>query len=133
VATLPDELGWHTVTGRPVAASRTFQQLARLCGARQTLRGAVSGQTLAARDLRAWIPKLAGMSPGQRASLPGISPVRARQSLAGAVVADRLMHAFDVKELAVCPWTVREGLMLQRVHSSPANLKPPESRWFTIS
>jgi exopolyphosphatase/guanosine-5'-triphosphate,3'-diphosphate pyrophosphatase len=133
VATLPDALGWQNVTGRPVAASRTFQQLARLCGAPHATRDAVSVQRLAAQDLRHWIPKLARMSAAERASLPGISQVRAGQSLAGAVVADRLMHAFEVKEIAVCPWTIREGLMLQRVHSARGDVMPPESHWFTIS
>jgi exopolyphosphatase/guanosine-5'-triphosphate,3'-diphosphate pyrophosphatase len=120
------------VAGRPVAASRTFQQLARLCGAPHAERGTGSVQRLAARDLRDWIPKLARMSAAERASLPGISQVRAGQSLAGAVVADRLMHAFEVKEIAVCPWTIREGLMLQRVHHAPGRVMLPESHWFTI-
>jgi len=95
----------------PVAASRTFQQLAELCRARPDVKGRV---WLKASDLRRWVPRLAEMTPSRRAKLPGISRARAHQSLAGAIVADRLMRAFKLDAIAVSPVGLREGIMLER-------------------
>ena len=50
-----------------------------------------------------------------RAELPGVSPGRARQLLAGAVVADAAMDLLGVDELEICPWALREGVILRRL------------------
>lgn len=55
------------------------------------------------------------MSADQRAQLPGVSDVRARQVLAGGMVAQAAMEIFDVKKLRICPWALREGLILGRL------------------
>jgi len=72
-------------------------------------------RTLSHQSLRSWLPRLAQLSSQQRAEMPGVSPGRAGQLLAGAVVADAVMDLFEVVELEVCPWALREGLILRRL------------------
>jgi exopolyphosphatase/guanosine-5'-triphosphate,3'-diphosphate pyrophosphatase len=49
------------------------------------------------------------------AELDGVSIGRARQTLAGAVVAAEAMDALGVAELELCPWAMREGVILRRL------------------
>ena len=65
-----------------VATSRTFQQLARLCGAAPGRQGLFVARQLNRGDLRACLPRLAALPAAERAALPGVSAPRARQSLA---------------------------------------------------
>jgi exopolyphosphatase/guanosine-5'-triphosphate,3'-diphosphate pyrophosphatase len=55
------------------------------------------------------------MSAKQRADLPGISPGRAPQLLAGAIVAELVMDAVGAEALEICPWALREGVILRRL------------------
>ena len=59
------------------------------------------------------IPKLQDMSNKQRAELPGVSPSRARQIVAGAIVARTAMERLQINELEICPWALREGIVLR--------------------
>jgi exopolyphosphatase / guanosine-5'-triphosphate,3'-diphosphate pyrophosphatase len=98
-----------------VATSKTFKQLARIAGAAPSSEGLYVRRTLTHAALLSWLPRLAQMSSEQRAQLPGVSPGRAGQLLAGAVVADAVMDLFSAAELEVCPWALREGLILRRL------------------
>ncbi len=51
----------------------------------------------------------------QRADLPGVSPGRAHQLLAGAVVAQEAMTAFGLDRVSISPWALREGVILRRL------------------
>ncbi|MEN3309615.1 MAG: exopolyphosphatase / guanosine-5-triphosphate,3-diphosphate pyrophosphatase [Micromonosporaceae bacterium] len=55
------------------------------------------------------------MTVRQRADLPGVNPARARQILAGAVVAETAMKVLDLPAIEVCPWALREGILLRRL------------------
>jgi exopolyphosphatase/guanosine-5'-triphosphate,3'-diphosphate pyrophosphatase len=55
------------------------------------------------------------MPARHRAQLPGISITRAPQLLAGAVVAESVMAAVDAVSLQICPWALREGVILRRL------------------
>jgi exopolyphosphatase/guanosine-5'-triphosphate,3'-diphosphate pyrophosphatase len=55
------------------------------------------------------------MPSDQRATLPGVSLVRAPQLAAGALVADAAMDLLGIAELEVCPWALREGVLLRRI------------------
>ena len=50
-----------------------------------------------------------------RPSSTGSAPGRAHQLLAGAVVAEAAMDALGVDELDICPWALREGVILRRL------------------
>lgn len=97
------------------ATSKTFRSLARLTGAAPSAAGPFVRRTLRADDLQLWVNRLAAMPSEDRAELPGVSAIRARQVLAGAMVALAAMRTFGVAELTICPWALREGLILNRL------------------
>jgi exopolyphosphatase/guanosine-5'-triphosphate,3'-diphosphate pyrophosphatase len=98
-----------------VATSKTFRSLARIAGAAPSSDGPFVRRTLTRDHLRVWVPKLAVMSARERAALPGVSESRAAQLLAGAVVAEAAMDLYGVVELEICPWALREGVILRRL------------------
>lgn len=98
-----------------VATSKTFRQLARITGAAPSSEGFHVRRTLARRDLRAWVPRLAEMTSAERAELPGVSETRSTQLLAGAIVAEAAMDLMNVETLDIGPWALREGVILQRI------------------
>ncbi|HLL67445.1 MAG TPA: Ppx/GppA family phosphatase [Micromonosporaceae bacterium] len=98
-----------------IGTSKTFKQLARVAGAPAWRQGPAVRRRVHLDDLRAWVPRLAEMSADERAHLPGVSPTRSRQILAGAVTAATVMQALDVEHLDVCPWALREGILLRRI------------------
>ncbi|MFJ5520770.1 Ppx/GppA family phosphatase [Streptomyces griseoluteus] len=104
-----------------VATSKTFKQLARIAGAARDADGLYVQRELKRESLEAWVPRLAAMSAAQRAELPGVSEGRAGQILAGALVAEGAMDLFGVERLEICPWALREGVILRRLdHMGPA-------------
>ena len=98
-----------------VATSKTFRSLSRICGAAPSSEGLFVRRILTAADLETWIPKLLEMSRAEIAQLPGVSSNRAHQVLAGAFVATAVMDIFELGELEVCPWALREGIILERL------------------
>jgi exopolyphosphatase/guanosine-5'-triphosphate,3'-diphosphate pyrophosphatase len=62
-----------------------------------------------------WIPKLMALSADELAALPGVSPSRTHQIVPGALVAEACMDIFDLGALEVCPWALREGVILERL------------------
>ncbi|MFF4394203.1 Ppx/GppA family phosphatase [Streptomyces sp. NPDC001480] len=103
-----------------VATSRTFQQLGRLCGAPPGRHGPFVQRMLHRADLRDAVGRLAALPTAERARLPGISAPRAAQSLAGAVVGHTVMKLTGLGEVALCPWAIREGVLLRRIEDGPA-------------
>jgi exopolyphosphatase/guanosine-5'-triphosphate,3'-diphosphate pyrophosphatase len=63
------------------------------------------------------VGRLSDMTAAQRAQLPGISPGRSRQLLAGALVAEAAMDLLGLARLEICPWALREGVILDRLDS----------------
>jgi exopolyphosphatase/guanosine-5'-triphosphate,3'-diphosphate pyrophosphatase len=102
------------VPDRAAATSKTFRSLARICGAAGSAEGPLVARTLPAEDLSNWIPKLISMTDDKLAVIPGVSPSRAHQIVPGALVAEACMDIFDLPELEICPWALREGVILER-------------------
>ena len=100
---------------RAAATSKTFRSLARICGAAPSGEGRLVPRVLPADGLGEWIPKLVAMAPGELAVLPGVSPSRVHQIVPGALVAEAVMDIFDLPALEVCPWALREGVILERL------------------
>lgn len=109
----------HLLRGGPpdraAATSKTFRSLARICGAASSAEGALVPRSLPLDVLRGWIPKLVEMGPAELAVLPGVSPSRVHQVVAGALVAEGCMDIFDLAALEICPWALREGVILERL------------------
>jgi exopolyphosphatase / guanosine-5'-triphosphate,3'-diphosphate pyrophosphatase len=100
---------------RAVGTSKTLRSLARICGAAPSADGLLVRRVLRRDDLVAAIPDLTAMSPEGLAALPGVSWSRAHQLVAGAVVAEAVMDLFEISELEICPWALREGIILERL------------------
>lgn len=100
---------------RAVATSKTFKQLARIAGAAPSSEGPFVSRRLSLQDLSTWLPKIAAMSAAQRAELPGVSLGRAPQLVAGALVAEAAMELLGIAEVDICPWALREGVILRRL------------------
>ena len=94
---------------RFVATSKTFRTLARLTDYWYK----DGGKTLEHSALVAAIEKLKDLTNSQRADLPGVSASRARQLLAGAIVAESVMKHLKIDEVEICPWALREGIVLK--------------------
>ncbi|MSO28959.1 MAG: Ppx/GppA family phosphatase [Candidatus Planktophila sp.] len=92
-----------------VATSKTFRTLARLS---EHWFGD-NAKYLKINSLNKMIPKLQAMSNKERAELPGVSQSRARQIVAGAIVAHTAMEKLQINELEICPWALREGIVLR--------------------
>ncbi|SEE80487.1 Ppx/GppA phosphatase family protein [Streptomyces sp. Ag109_O5-10] len=98
-----------------VATSKTFKQLARIAGAARSAEGLYVQRELKRGSLETWVPKLAAMTTAQRSALPGVSEGRSGQLVAGALVAEAAMDLFEVESVEVCPWALREGVILRRL------------------
>jgi exopolyphosphatase/guanosine-5'-triphosphate,3'-diphosphate pyrophosphatase len=100
-----------------VATSKTFRQLARIAGAAPSNEGVYVKRILRHADVAELAERLPRMSVKDRASLPGVSRIRAPQLAAGAIVADAAMDLFQLPALEICPWALREGVILRRMDS----------------
>ncbi|MFJ7269036.1 Ppx/GppA family phosphatase [Streptomyces sp. NPDC099050] len=100
---------------RVVATSKTFRQLARIAGAARSAEGLYVQRDLTRKSLEEWVPRLAAMTTAQRSALPGVSEGRSNQLLAGALVAEGAMDLLGVDALEICPWALREGVILRRL------------------
>ncbi|MEU0967961.1 Ppx/GppA phosphatase family protein [Streptomyces sp. NPDC005917] len=98
-----------------VATSKTFKQLARIAGAARSAEGLYVQRELRRSSLETWVPRLAAMNTAERSALPGVSDGRAGQLVAGALVAEAAMDLFGVDTVEVCPWALREGVILRRL------------------
>ncbi len=105
---------------RAVATSKTFKQLARIAGAAPSSDGPYVRRPVSRDDLVDLAKRLAGMSSEKRAELPGVSRGRAAQLAAGALVADAATDLFELAELQICPWALREGVILRRLDAMAA-------------
>ncbi|MET1037740.1 MAG: Ppx/GppA phosphatase family protein [Aeromicrobium sp.] len=117
-STIADEAGAILRGGafdRAVATSKTFRSLARICGSAPSSDGQYVRRVLRKHDLSVLVEQLRTMSPEAVSRLPGVSIDRAHQIQAGAIVAEATMDLFDLTELEICPWALREGVLLEHL------------------
>lgn len=100
---------------RAVATSKTFRSLARLTGAAPSSAGPRVSRVLTDVALRQLVAFISRMSAHDLAELEGVSPSRAHQLVGGALVAQATMRALSRTELEICPWALREGVILRRL------------------
>ncbi|MGZ4554241.1 MAG: Ppx/GppA phosphatase family protein [Mycobacteriaceae bacterium] len=109
--------------GRPdrvVATSKTFRSLARLTGAAPSGAGPLVRRTLTAEGLHQLIPLISRMTGPDLAEIDGVSRSRSYQLVAGALVAEATMRTLGVDEVEICPWALREGMVLRRLDLTEA-------------
>ena len=102
-----------------VATSKTFRQLARIAGAAPSSDGPYVRRTLKHNDVIAIAERLTHTTVAERIAMPGVSEGRAHQLAAGAVVADAAMDLLSVPVLEICPWALREGVILRQLDTLP--------------
>ncbi|MET0135436.1 MAG: Ppx/GppA phosphatase family protein [Kibdelosporangium sp.] len=100
---------------RVVATSKTFRSLARLTGAAPSSEGPRVRRVLTEAGLRQLLAFVSRMSAHDLAELEGVSSSRSHQLVAGALVAQATMRAVGRQELEICPWALREGVILRRL------------------
>lgn len=91
--------------------SKTFRTLAKLSQNYYPKFG--PHLTLSALD--ELVPKLQALDIESRRELQSVSAERAPQIVAGAMVARQLMRTLELKEIRICPWALREGIVLHRL------------------
>lgn len=110
-----DAFGDYPQADHVVATSKTFRSLARLAGNEVSAVGPDDRWRLRRTDLKDWVARLAQIPAEQRTALPGITAERTHQIVAGGVVALATMKALGVDEVEVCPWALREGVLLRHL------------------
>jgi exopolyphosphatase/guanosine-5'-triphosphate,3'-diphosphate pyrophosphatase len=107
---MPNSLKTHDAD-HFVATSKTFRTLARICGQWY----GDNPKIIERSSLKSAMPRLIEMTNKSRAELPGVSASRAQQIVAGGIVALAVMDRLDVDEAEICPWALREGIVLRRL------------------
>ncbi|MGH3832026.1 MAG: hypothetical protein ACRDRS_16515 [Pseudonocardiaceae bacterium] len=100
---------------RVVGTSKTIRSLARLSGAAPSSAGPRVRRTLTDAGLRQVIAFISRMSAEDLAELEGVSASRSHQLVAGALVVQATMRALGVDEMDLCPWALREGVILRKL------------------
>lgn len=100
---------------RAVGTSKTMRSLARIAGAAPSGDGPFVPRSLERSDLVDIVAKVREMTVAERTDLPAVSERRAGQLLAGALVAEAAMDLLQIDRLDICPWALREGLILRRL------------------
>ena len=132
-AEIAREMGGLLRQGAPdhvVGTSKTFRQLARIAGAAPSGEGPYVKRVLRHSDVAALAERLAKMAQSERAKLPGVSACRVAQLPAGAIVADAILDLLGVEAIELCPWALREGVILRRLDllAQGLGVLPPAGR-----
>jgi len=115
IARVLREVNKAGVPDRYVGTSKTLRSLARLAGAAGSAEGPYAVRVLERKRVAGLVARLAEMTAAERCQLSGVSTGRAPQVLAGAVVADAAMDLLGIERLDICPWALREGVILRRL------------------
>lgn len=117
IESVVDQITTESGADHVVGTSKTFRSLARIVGAAPSDDGPYVKRLLPAYKLKDIAERVAGMSEQQRAMLPGVSKDRAAQLAAGAMVAAAIVDLLEISEIEICPWALREGVLLRHIDS----------------
>lgn len=76
------------------------------------------GYAVSRDQVRGWLEKLAPLTPGQRALLPGMPPTRVHIMLTGLAILDALLERLDIREITVSLRNNLDGY-LYRLYAKP--------------
>ena len=77
------------------------------------------------RELAQFNATLAEMSTAERRSAVRITTQRAEIIVAGGLMLEGIMRALGVKSLTTCEWSLREGVIIDRLRDWEAQSRPP--------
>ena len=83
--------------------------------------------TVRADTLRGLRERLVASALRGRLKLPGMDAQRADIIVAGAVILDAILGRLGAKDLVLCEWAPREGLLLEYIHRHPRTLARAEA------
>jgi exopolyphosphatase/guanosine-5'-triphosphate,3'-diphosphate pyrophosphatase len=83
--------------------------------------------SVSAEAIRAVRKRLVASSFKERLRMRGLDEVRADIIVAGAVILDTLMERLGVRELTLCEWALREGILLDYIERHPRSLARAEA------
>jgi exopolyphosphatase / guanosine-5'-triphosphate,3'-diphosphate pyrophosphatase len=106
---------WH----RAVGTSKALRTLAGLAGAPAASAGPLAPRVLTREGLDGVLAEIRVMPSGRVAELDGVGAGRAHQLVAAAVVARAAMRRLDLPAIDICPWALREGVILRRLDKLP--------------
>lgn len=78
-----------------------------------TAPGVASTVTLA--NLKALNAKISALTLAERRTVPGLTAQRADIIVAGGLVLEEVMHALGIESLRICDWSLREGVIIDRL------------------
>jgi exopolyphosphatase/guanosine-5'-triphosphate,3'-diphosphate pyrophosphatase len=110
---------------RATATSKTFRTLARLAGAAPSSGGIRAPRSLTRTGLHQVLGFIRRIPSASLAQMDGVSPDRAHQLLAGAVVAEETMIHLGLDRVDICPWALREGVILRRLDTLASDSGTP--------
>lgn len=115
-----DRPKWQKVVG----TSKTIRSIGRLVGGTDN---PLTGEKapIHYQALKEWEPFLRQMPASVREYLPGVTPERGYQLMAGAVLLRTAMKVFEVEKLDVSPWALREGIVLRYIDLLDGNATDP--------
>ena len=91
--------------------SKTFRTLAKIANVQYPK----LGPHLTREALEEIVPMLKKLDSKGRSELQSVSAERAPQIVAGAMLAKQLMEDLKLSEIHICPWALREGIVLHRL------------------
>ena len=102
-------------TPTAVATSKPLRSLARLAGSAPSAAGIRALRQLTRTGLHQLLGFIRHIPSAALAEMDGVDSGRAGQLLAGGIVAEVAMNRFDLDVLDLCPWALREGVILRRL------------------
>jgi len=111
-------------SARVVGTSGTILALGALAHEIETgrLPEALHHVSVKADSFRALRRRLVAMTLAQRLKLPGLDAARADIIVAGAVLVDEILAAVGAREVTLCEWALREGVLLDYIQSHRRSL-----------
>jgi exopolyphosphatase/guanosine-5'-triphosphate,3'-diphosphate pyrophosphatase len=97
----------------PIASGGTARALARLVEERGGGRAQNGGLRVTREDLSELADDLAAASHEERLRMPGMKRSRADLLPTGAVVLETLVRCLSLRDLLICDWGLREGVILE--------------------
>jgi exopolyphosphatase / guanosine-5'-triphosphate,3'-diphosphate pyrophosphatase len=97
----------------PIASGGTARALARLIEERGAGRAVNGGLRVTHGDLSKLADALCDASHDELLAMPGMKRSRADLLPTGAVVLDALMETLSLRDLLICDWGLREGVILE--------------------
>jgi exopolyphosphatase/guanosine-5'-triphosphate,3'-diphosphate pyrophosphatase len=97
----------------PIASGGTARALARLIEERGAGRAANGGLRVTRADLSKLADALCDASHEELLAMRGMKRSRADLLPTGAVILDEMMQSLALRELLICDWGLREGVMLE--------------------